>query len=374
MELSWSPEVPLNIASLVPYPPGKPIEETERELGITGVVKLASNENPLGPSLKALRAIENAAKSLHLYPDGSHFHLKKALSRYLGCNTDEISIGCGSNEFIDLLPRIFVGKNRNLVTHKTAFVIYKLCAQLQGCGLFESPVDEDLNVDVDALLKTVNQDTKLVCLANPNNPTGTFLDADKIDYLARSLYERQILFMLDSAYCEYVTDPAIPNPIAVYRKYPNVVVLRTFSKIYGLAGARVGYLVGNPKVVSMVERTRQPFNVSSLALAGAVAALEDEDHLRKSVALNNSSKTGLIKELSSFPVRVFQSQGNFLLVDMKRSSKELYPEFLKKGVIIRPVANYGLPDHFRVTAGLPQENAKFIAAMDSLFARGKGVV
>lgn len=367
MELSWTPEVPAHVASLVPYPPGKPIEETEREFGIKGVVKLASNENPLGPSPKALAAIRDGLSALHLYPDGSHFHLKRALAERLGCSTEELSIGCGSNEFIDLLPRVFVPKNKNLVTHQCAFVIYKLCAQLVGCGLIETPVDGDLRFSVDALLQSVNADTKMVVLANPNNPTGTFLNAGEIERLATELDRKRVLLVLDYAYWEFVTDRSIPDPIEVLRRHRNVIVLRTFSKAYGLAGARVGYLVADRKIVSMVERARQPFNVTTAGLAGALAALDDREHLARSVALNTASLAELAKGFARYPVRVYPSQGNFLLVDMRRASASLYTEFLRRGVIIRPVANYGLSTHFRVSAGLPAENAKLFCAMDEIF-------
>lgn len=371
MELNWIPEVPENISSLVPYPPGKPIEETEREYGITGVVKLASNESPLGPSPKAVEAMQGALKQLHLYPDGSHYHLKRALSQRLGCATDEICVGNGSNEFIDLLPRVFVARNRNMITHKQAFVVYKLCAQLQGCELIESGVDENFKVDVDDMLRSVNDNTRLVILANPNNPTGNYLRAEEVDELARELNRRQVLLTLDYAYWEYVTDKALPDPMTVFRKHPNVVIMRTFSKIYGLAGARVGYLIARHPIASMIERSRQPFNVSSLGLIGALAALDDEAHVKKSLELNSTSKAEIEKMLASFGFKTYQSQGNFVLVDMKRPSKDLYVEFLKRGVIIRPVANYGLPTHFRVSAGLPTENAKFFAALKSIFGESK---
>jgi histidinol-phosphate aminotransferase len=367
MELNWTLEVPSNIEKLKPYPPGKPIEETEREYGITGVVKLASNENPLGPSPKALAAIERALKQVHLYPDGSHYHLKRALASHLGVSADEVCVGNGSNEFIDLLPRIFVAPNRNLLTHETAFIIYKLCAQLQGCGCIEVPVDENFKVDVEKLLKAVNADTRLVMLANPNNPTGSYLDAASIEHLATELGKRHIPLVLDYAYWEYVTEKSIPDPIEVFRRHRHVVILRTFSKIYGLAGVRVGYLIGDRKITSLVERARQPFNVSSIALMGAAAALEDKDHVAKSIKLNTASKAEIAQRLAKYPVRVFESQGNFLLVDMKRPSTELHPEFLKRGVIIRPVANYGLPNFMRVSAGLPEENKKLFSAMDEIW-------
>jgi histidinol-phosphate aminotransferase len=369
MELNWTPEVPANIRSLVPYPPGKPIEETEREFGITGVVKLASNENPLGPSPLALEALSKLGPNLHLYPDGSHYNLKLALSERLGCKPEELAVGCGSNEFIDLLPRVFAPPGRNIVTHKAAFVIYKLCAQLVGCGLKEAPIDGDLKVRVDDLLAQVDENTRLVMIANPNNPTGTWLDADEIEHLARELERRHVLLVLDYAYWEYVTDWSIPDPMEVFYKHRNVIVLRTFSKIFGLAGLRVGYMVADPEITGMINRARQPFNVSSAGLVGALAALDDAGHVARSVELNSASKAAISMELAKYPVRVYPSQGNFMLVDMGRPSKDLHTEFLKRGVIIRPVSNYGFPNAFRISAGLPAENGKLFGAMEGIFGK-----
>jgi histidinol-phosphate aminotransferase len=280
-------------------------------------------------------------------------------------------VGCGSNEFIDILPRAFVSPGRNIVSHQAAFAIYKLCAQLSGCGFIEAPIDGNLSVSAEGIVRAMNADTRLVILANPNNPTGAFLARDEIEALATECLKRRILLVLDYAYWEYVTDRSIPDPMALFSKFPNVVVLRTFSKIYGLAGARVGYMVADRKVIAMTERVRQPFNVGSASIAAAIAALSDRQFLERSVKLNVESKAELERELKRFPVRVYPSQGNFLLVDMKRPSSELYPEFLKRGVIVRPVTNYGLPTCFRVTAGLPAENRKFIEAMSAIFGAGR---
>jgi len=366
-KIGWSLEVPAHISSLVPYPPGKPIEETEREFGISGVIKLASNENPLGPSPKAVAALEALLPKLHLYPDGSHYALKKALSERLGVAAQEISIGNGSNEFIDLLPRVFVGPGKTIVSHKAAFIAYKLCAQLNGCIYREAPVDESLKVKVDDILSAVNADTRLVFLANPNNPTGQYLNADEVERLAVELGRRHVLLVLDYAYWEYVTESAIPDPIKVFRKHPHVIILRTFSKVYGLAGVRVGYMIAHRDVTAMVERARQPFNVTSSGLVAATAALDDDAFVRRSVELNNKSKAEMEKAFAKFPVKLFSSQGNFMLIDMKRQSTELHTQFLKQGVILRPVANYGLPTFFRVSCGTIEENKKLFAAMESVF-------
>jgi histidinol-phosphate aminotransferase len=367
VELSFDLETPKHVASLVPYPYGKPIEETCREYGLSEVVKLASNENPLGPSPLALEAAREALKSWQLYPDGGQHAIKEALAKHLGCAKDQVAVGCGSNEFIDILPRAFVPAGRNIVSHQAAFAIYKLCAQLSGCGFIEAPIDGDLRVSGEALLRALNADTRLVMLANPNNPTGSFLAKGELEGLAAECLKRKILLVLDYAYWEYVTDRSIPDPMEIFAKFPNVVVLRTFSKIYGLAGARVGYMVADRKVIAMSERVRQPFNVGSASIAAAIAALSDRAFLERSVKLNVESKAEIERELKRFPVRVYPSQGNFLLVDMKRPSAELYPEFLKRGVIVRPVTNYGLPSCLRVTAGLPEENRKFFQAMTGIF-------
>lgn len=361
--LQWQPYVPEHIATLVPYKPGKPIEETKREYGITEIVKLASNENPLGPSPKALEALQQALPSIHLYPDGSHHALKTAMSKDLGCDTKELIFTNGSNEAIDLIIRAFVPKEANIITHKAAFVVYKLCAQLQGCGCIEAPIDSELKVNVDDLLRAIQPETKLAILANPNNPTGTFLTRDEIFKLAQEYNRRKILFVLDYAYWEYVTEKNIPDPLETFKEFPNVIILRTFSKIYGLAGLRIGYALARSEIISILERTRQPFNVASISLIGAKAALSDQEHVRRSAELNIKSKKHLIEGLAPFKVKVYECQGNFILVDMFRRSEELYPEFLKRGVIIRPVSSYGLTTHFRVTCGLISENEKFLKAM-----------
>lgn len=378
MTMTWKPDVPAHIASLVPYPPGKPIEETKREYGIDHVVKLASNENPLGPSPRATAAIANAVKELQLYPDGSHYKLKAAIAKKFNLALNELSVGNGSNEFIDILLRVYVQKGCNVVAQEKAFVAYKLCAQLQGCDYVEAKVDSDFRVSAESLLAACTEKTKMVVLANPNNPTGTWMAKEELEDLASKLNSRKILLVLDYAYWEYVTEKSIPDPIELFRKFENVIVLKTFSKIYGLAGLRVGYLVARPEVTAMVERARQPFNVNSLALEAAVAALDDEEFLNRAVKTNNEGLHQLVEGLKKYDVDVFPKkrksgelpQGNFLLVDFKASSQILYPEFLRRGVIIRPVSNYGLPTFFRISSGLKEENEMFLKAMKEISAAG----
>lgn len=378
--MTWTPDVPAHISDLIPYQPGKPIEETKREYGLDRVVKLASNENPLGPSPRALEAVEKALHDLNLYPDGAHHALKSALAKKNDMQLNEISVGNGSNEFIDLLTRVFVPKDCNLVAQEKAFIAYKVCAELQGCGYVQAPVDIDFRVSAEGILATVNAKTRMVLLANPNNPTGTWMGRDEVSGLATELNKRRILLVLDYAYWEYVTEKSIPDPIELLKKHENVIVLKTFSKIYGLAGLRLGMLYARPEIVSTIERAREPFNVNSLALVAGVAALEDEAFVKKARETNIAGLELLRAGLSKFDVKVHPfnafkngpSQGNFLLVDFKRPTvsgdRPLYPEFLKRGVIIRPVANYGLPNHFRISVGTKEEIGFFLQAMKEIMS------
>ncbi len=363
--LLWKPSIPENIQNLVPYPPGKPIEETKREFNISEVIKLASNENPFGPSPLALQAIQNSMNELHRYPDGSHFVLKKKLSEVLNVEMNQINIGNGSNEFIDLLIRVFVPADCNIVTQEKAFVAYGLCAQLQGCGCHEAKVDENFKPSVESILAAVNENTKLVFLANPNNPTGTFLNQNEIERLANSLNEKKILFVLDYAYWEYVTESSIPDPITLLRKFQNIIILKTFSKIYGLAGLRVGYMISDSTVASIIEKARQPFNINSLALEAASAALDDDEFVKHAKEMNSDSIEELLVELPKMGIKAYPSQGNFVLADFGIQSKELYPAFLSQGVILRPVTNYGLPTFFRISAGTTKENQKLFQVLRS---------
>lgn len=365
--LGFALEAPAHVRTLTPYQAGKPIEETERELGISGVVKLASNENPLGPSPKALAALGSRLGELHRYPDGAHYALKQALSRKLSVDPALIAVGSGSNEFIDLLCRVFVAPGRNVVAPAYSFIAYKLCAKLQGCGYKEAPVGPDLSVNADAILSTVDEDTRLVFLANPGNPTGAYLPAKPLERLTAELARRGVLLVLDYAYWEYVTAPDLPDALDLLSRYPNVVVLRTFSKIYGLAALRVGYAVAQAEVTDLLNRARQPFNVSAPALWAAEAALTDTAYEEEARRTNEAGLAQLRKGLVGLPVKALPSQGNFILIDCgRRSGPALFDQFLRKGVITRPVKNYGLENHLRVSVGLPSENEKFLDAAQEI--------
>jgi histidinol-phosphate aminotransferase len=367
----WSVLIPENVQKLQPYKPGKPIEETERELGITGVIKLASNENPLGPSPKAVEAMKRELEKLHLYPDGSHYALKQALSKKIQCSVENISVGNGSDECVHVLMRAFVDpKTESVLTHQYAFVAYKVAAQTLGCAIDEVEVDsKTLKVSVDKMIERLTPRVKIVILANPNNPTGLYLNASEIRKLADACLKNKSLLVLDYAYWEFVENKEIPDPIEMFKNYANVLILRTFSKIYGIAGSRVGYTVAHRELIPVIEKVRVPFNVNSLALKGAIAALEDDEFVEKSKDLNRKSLSEIKEHLKQYPFTVFETQGNFLLVDFKVESAPLFDAFLKKGVILRPVLNYGLKTHVRISAGLPHENQKFFTALKEIYSQ-----
>ena len=357
--------VPEYIRTLVPYVPGKPIEETQRELKIRRVVKLASNENPLGPSPVAVRAMRGTLGELHRYPDASAYHLKVALSRHLGVDTRQLIVGNGSNEVIDFLIRTYCVAGDEIVTSHAAFIAYRICAQIHGVGTLEAPTTPDLRFDLSAIARLVREHerARLVFIANPNNPTGTYVNrAELKQFLGEMARIRggDVLVVIDSAYWEFVTAGDLPDPIELAREFPNLVVLRTFSKVYGLAGLRVGYGVATPEVIANLEKVRQPFNMNALGLVAATAALSDRAFVARSRLLNRQGLKFWEKELESMGIPFWKSQGNFLLADVHqglgKTGGEVYLSCLKRGVIFRPVANYGLLGALRISVGTPEEN------------------
>jgi histidinol-phosphate aminotransferase len=357
------PLVPPNVASLTPYVPGKPIEEVEREYGVSNVAKLASNENALGPSPKALAAAREAAAKVHLYPDGSAFYLRNALAAKLGVEPKEVFVGNGSNELIELMVRTFVLEGEEVLTSAQSFVAYKLAAHAHGRTLVEAPMKGRFHYDLDAIKKLMSRRTKVVFLANPDNPTGTwFTEAELTPFL--DAVPKETLVVLDEAYVEFVDAPGYQDALALRKKYANLVVLRTFSKIYGLAGLRLGYGIARPEVVEYVDRVRAPFNVNLVAQAAGVAALGDDEHVARSRALVREERPGLAAGLAALGATVVPSQGNFVLADFPgKSGKELFEALLREGVIARPVAGYGFPTALRFTVGLRAENEKCLAAL-----------
>ncbi|MEW6764723.1 MAG: histidinol-phosphate transaminase [Pseudomonadota bacterium] len=364
LDLAFSP-----VRGLSPYVPGKPIEELERELGIQGAVKLASNENPLGPSPSALEAMRAHAGAVHLYPDGNGFKLKQALAQHLSVAVEAITLGNGSNDVLDLIARAFLGEGRGAVFSEHAFAVYPISTQAVG-GIAQLakalPADDPEQPrghDLAAMRRAVDERTRVVFLANPNNPTGTWVEKGALHGFIASL-PQDVLVVVDEAYIEFVDEESdFPNAISWLAEFPNLIVTRTFSKIHGLAGLRVGYAVSHPQVADVLNRVRQPFNVNLLALEAACAALADPEHVRRTRELNRAGLRQVREGIETLGLSALPSLGNFLCIDMKRPAQPIYDGLLRQGVIVRPVANYGLPDFLRVSIGTEEENARFLSAL-----------
>jgi histidinol-phosphate aminotransferase len=343
-----------------PYPPGKPIEEVERELGRTAI-KLASNENPLGPSPKAQEAIRNYLEHIHIYPDGGGYYLRKRLAEIQGLSSDQIILGAGSTDLIELVAKTFLSGADEALTSESAFYMYRLAIEDMGAGLVQVPM-RDLTFDLPAIAHAVTARTKVVYLGNPNNPTGTMFTAEELDRFLAALPAR-ILVVLDEAYFEYVERPDYSHSIDAVRAGKNLLVLRTFSKVHGLAGMRLGYGMGHPELIECLQRIRSPFNASSLAQVAGLAALDDREHIARSVETNRREMNFLTGELTLLGVRYTPSVGNFLLIDTGRDCEEDFIRLLHEGVIVRPMKLYNFPTCLRVTVGVHEENEQFLEAL-----------
>jgi histidinol-phosphate aminotransferase len=362
--------VPPHVACLDLYQPGKSIEELERELGITGIIKVASNENPLGPSPKALAALPAAMADLHRYPDASGVALRRRLAARLGCDPNHIWLGNGSNDLLYQLVIAACEPGDEVLTPKYGFLVYRLAVQVVDRKFVTAPATTALACDVDALIAAITPHTKLVFVATPNNPTGSVITRAGIDRLIAALPARALL-VIDEAYAEYAAAwPEIDHAdgLAAQRRDPRVVVLRTLSKIYGLAGLRIGFAVAAPGVVDALGRVARAFNVGSLALAGALAALDDTDHVARSQSHARRAIERFAAEIRGPGVRVYPSVANFALIDCGRPSGPLYEQLLRRGVIVRPMAMWGLPNHLRISAATDDEMPRVIAALNDVFA------
>jgi histidinol-phosphate aminotransferase len=362
--------VPLHIEGITPYEPGKPIEELERELGISQAIKLASNENPLGPSPRAVLAAQAAIASVHRYPDGGAFRLRQRLADTQGVSQDELVLGAGSNELIELLVQVFCRPGEDeVLSHRCAFVMYGLACQAMGVAFREAPVTGELACDVDALAGAIGPKTKLVFLPNPNNPTGSYVPRGAFERLLERV-PPHIILCVDEAYCEYASVHADYPVAETYRKdRPLVVSLRTFSKIYGLAGLRVGYGIADRRVVAYLNRVRAPFNVGSVAQEAALAALDDVAHVERSRRENSAGLAQLGAGLAALPVTLYPSAGNFVLVDLRRDARPVYQALLEKGVIVRPFGGPMLARHLRLSVGTREENARALAALRDVLTK-----
>jgi len=361
---------PKNVRDIAPYVPGKPISETARELGIpeADILKMASNENPLGPSPHALEAIRGALAELHYYPDGSGFELKRILARKLALAPANFVLGNGSNDVLELVARAFLTAADSAVYSQHAFMVYPLAIQAIGARHVVVPA-RDFGADLAAMARAVRADTKIVFLANPNNPTGTFAAWSEVARLLERVPPR-VLVVVDEAYVEYLPDDQqSPTPKWLAR-HPNLVVARTLSKAYGLAGLRVGYAFAHPDVAELMNRVRQPFNVNHLAMVAACAAVEDEAFIAKSRAMNAEGLLQLERGLRRLGLEFIASRANFVTVRIGANAAAIYERLLRAGIIVRPIAGYGLPEHLRVTVGLADHNARLLAELERALARG----
>ena len=352
------------VRGLHPYQPGKPSDELERELGISNIVKLASNENPLGPSPKALEAIRDQLESLTRYPDGNGFSLKRALSDKYGIENAQITLGNGSNDVLELITRAFAEPGREVIFSQYAFAVYPLATQSVNATPVVTPA-KNWGHDLDAMLAAITEHTSVMFVANPNNPTGTALTKSELHAFLSQVPER-VVVVLDEAYIEYNQGGDFPDGLSFLPEFFNLIVTRTFSKAWGLAGLRVGYSVSNVEIADVLNRVRQPFNVNSLALAAATAALSDDRYLEKSVELNRDGMEQLVSAFERLGYDYIPSMGNFVCYDTRTSGVDVYQRMLQQGVIVRPVSNYGMETHLRVSVGLPEENARFIEVLESM--------
>ena len=352
------------LAALKPYVPGKPLSELERELGITESIKLASNENPLGPSPRAKAAVEAELKELTRYPDGGAFELRQVLAKRHDVDPACITVGNGSNDVLDMIARVFLRAGRESLFSQYAFAVYPISSMAVGAELKIAPAREYAH-DLDAMRAMVNERTGVIWIANPNNPTGTRLDRDSLRAFIESL-PSEVIVVVDEAYIDYVRETDHPDASLWLNDFPNLIVTRTFSKAYGLAALRVGYGLSHPDIADLLNRVRQPFNVDSLAQVAAIAALDDQDYLARSVELNEQGLKQLAEGVSKLGLNYIPSFGNFLTIDLGRDAAPIDQALLKLGVITRPVANYGMPNHLRVSVGLPQENARFLEALEQV--------
>jgi len=344
------------------YGPGKPIEETARELGIEprAIIKLASNENPLGPSPKAVQAMRAALEDAHLYPDGSGFCLCKAIATKLGLPRENIILGNGSNEALEFLGHAFLDAERQdeVIASQYAFVVYKLIAISFGAHMIEVP-SLDYQQDLDSMLEAVTRRTRLIFIPNPNNPTGTLIPQREIDSFMSRVPEK-VIVVFDEAYFEFLDDP--PDTLRFIREGRNLIVLRTFSKIHGLAGLRIGYAIARPDVIDVLHRTRQPFNVNSIAQAGALAALEDDVHLRETKRVIDEGRAYLQQQFAEMKLPFVPGVANFVMVNVGDGCA-VFEKLLRRKVIVRPLKGYGLPEWIRISVGTMQQNKKCIAAL-----------
>lgn len=355
---------PKYITTLKAYVPGKPIEELEREYGISDSVKLASNENPLGPSPKAISAIREALENLHRYPDGYSFQLRETLAKKLEVSGDAIVFGNGSNEIIELLTRTFLREGDEVIMPVPSFLMYEILVQASG----GRPVKVSLKnhtLDLEAMAESVSPRTRMVFVNNPNNPTGTIVTKDAFEKFLERI-PKDVMVVVDEAYIEFVRDPSCPVGTDYLESSCPVVTLRTFSKAYGLAGLRIGYGVMSKEIADYMNRVRQPFNANMLAQIGALAALSDDRFFKETIETVHQQLDFLYEEIARLGLRFYPTETNFFLIDVQQDAKKVFEMMLRKGVIVRAMTSYGYPECIRVSVGRPEENQRFVQALEEV--------
>ncbi len=354
-----------SVSHLTPYQPGKPIEELERELGITSSIKLASNENPLGASQKVFAAAQDALLKAHFYPDGGCFELKQTLSQFLSVQPEQLTIGNGSENILELIIKAYLDKEDSAIISEYAFLTIPLLLQSYGVKTKVVPAQQ-WGHDIQAMIRAIDETTRVLFLVNPNNPTGTYTTEKEFNELIRSV-PPHVLIVVDEAYSEYITESDYPNALAYLSQYPNMIITRTFSKVYGLAALRLGYAISSPEIADILNRARLPFNVNMIAAKAACAALADQEHVKKTILLNQEGKQQMQEGLQKLGLTFIPSIGNFLTIDVNDGGK-IYEKLLHEGVIIRPLKAYGMPRHTRVTIGTVEQNERFLSAIHKVMS------
>jgi histidinol-phosphate aminotransferase len=366
MSASWESLANDHILGIAPYEPGKPIEELERELGISDVIKLASNENPLAPSDRVMKAMQAALTHINRYPDGSGYYLRRAIARRHGLTSDHVILGNGSNDLIELMVRAFLRPGEEAVIPHPSFVVYPMIVQAVG-GIRVVVTLKDQRLDLEAMARAITPMTKMVFIANPNNPTATIVTADEVEHFMARVPDK-VIVVFDEAYVEFAQGPDFPDSLAYLKQGKKVASLRTFSKAASLAGLRVGYGVADPDCISLLNRIRQPFNVNSVAQAAALAAIEDDSHVVECLRMIEAGRAFLSDEFTSLKLKFAPSRANFILVDVGRSASEVFHWLLKEGVIVRPLTSFGMERALRVTFGTPEVNRRFVKALTKVLA------
>jgi len=356
-----------HIRSLAPYQPGKPMEELEREMGIRSSIKLASNENPLGPSPLAVEAMRNAASEIHRYPDGASFALRAKLSKRLGVAGNQLVFGCGGDEILELIAKTLIGPGDEVVYGWPSFAMYPIVVQGFGANSVQVPLTDGFEHDLDAMLAAITDRTRVVMVCNPNNPTGMSFGASEFELFAAALPD-DVVLVVDEAYFEFVRRPDFPDVLSLIAKRPGTLVLRTFSKIYGLAGMRIGYGICDAELASYLERARHPFNVNRMAEVAALAALDDAEHVARTLEVNAAGVEYLTVELGRLGVKTWPTDTNYILA---HTGSGIFEELLETGVIVRPMTGFGLTEYVRISIGLPEENERLIKTL-SIILESRG--